>query len=148
MNFLEWIVNKSSLVKVTVCRRLGHVTSFEPMMIKIPVTMLRHCVTMSHLAVSLFARNCSVIHLCFLNNLATAAATATYIWVNIGSGNGLLLDGIKPIPEPIFTPHVWGPVSFIWGQFRNKYLIYKSLKLAWKLALQWRHNGHNSVSNH
>ena len=25
----------------------------------------------------------------------------TYIWVNIGSGNGLLPDGIKPLPEPI-----------------------------------------------
>ena len=24
-------------------------------------------------------------------------------WVNIGSGNGLLSDGIKPLPEPMLT---------------------------------------------
>ena len=27
---------------------------------------------------------------------------ATYIWVNIGLGNGLLPDGTKPLPEPMF----------------------------------------------
>ena len=26
---------------------------------------------------------------------------ATEIWVNIGSGNGLLPDGTKPLPEPV-----------------------------------------------
>ena len=25
------------------------------------------------------------------------------IWVNIGSGNGLLPDGTKPLPEPMLT---------------------------------------------
>ena len=28
---------------------------------------------------------------------------ATEIWVNIGSGNGLLPDGTKPLPEPMLT---------------------------------------------
>ena len=27
----------------------------------------------------------------------------TQIWVNIGSGNGLVPDGTKPLPEPILT---------------------------------------------
>ena len=27
------------------------------------------------------------------------------IWVTIGSGNGLLPDGIKPLPEPMLTYH-------------------------------------------
>ena len=27
------------------------------------------------------------------------------IWVNIGSGNGLLPDGTKPLPEPMLTDH-------------------------------------------
>ena len=27
------------------------------------------------------------------------------ILVNIGSGNGLLPDGTKPLPEPMFTIH-------------------------------------------
>ena len=30
---------------------------------------------------------------------------ATEIWVNIGSGNGLLPDGTKPLPEPMLTDH-------------------------------------------
>ena len=34
---------------------------------------------------------------------------ATQIWVNIGSGNGLLPDGTKPLPEPMLT-HQWVPV--------------------------------------
>ena len=29
----------------------------------------------------------------------------TEIWVNIGSGNGLLCDGTKPLPEPMLTDH-------------------------------------------
>ena len=28
---------------------------------------------------------------------------ATAIWVNIGSANGLLPDGTKPLPEPMLT---------------------------------------------
>ena len=30
---------------------------------------------------------------------------ATEIWVNIGSGNGLLPEGIKPLPDPMLTYH-------------------------------------------
>ena len=29
----------------------------------------------------------------------------TEIWVNFGSGNGLLPDGTKPLPEPMLTDH-------------------------------------------
>ena len=31
--------------------------------------------------------------------------TPTQVWVNTGSGNGLLPDGTKPSPEPILTSH-------------------------------------------
>ena len=31
------------------------------------------------------------------------------IWVNIGSGNDLLPDGNKPLPEPMLTDHQWSP---------------------------------------
>ena len=34
---------------------------------------------------------------------------ATEIWVNIGSGHGLLPDGTKPLPEPMLTDHQWSP---------------------------------------
>ena len=45
---------------------------------------------------------------------------ATEIWVNIGSGNGLLPDGTKPLPEPMLTDHQLSPVTFILGQFHNR----------------------------
>ena len=50
---------------------------------------------------------------------------ASEILVNIGSGNGLVPNGTKPIPEPVLTYHQWGPATFIWGQFNKKYLIYQ-----------------------
>ena len=34
---------------------------------------------------------------------------ATEIWVNIGSGNGLLPDGTKPLSAPMLTDHQWSP---------------------------------------
>ena len=37
---------------------------------------------------------------------------AIWIWVNICVGNGLLPDGIKPLPEQILT----SPTIFCWGQ--------------------------------
>ena len=42
---------------------------------------------------------------------------ATQIWVNISSGNGLLPDGNKPIPEPKFINHQQGPVASTRGNF-------------------------------
>ena len=35
----------------------------------------------------------------------------TYLWINIDSGNGLLPDGTKPLPEPMSTYHQWGSVA-------------------------------------
>ena len=36
---------------------------------------------------------------------------ARYIWVSIGSGTGLLLDGTKPLSEPLFTYIQKSPVT-------------------------------------
>ena len=55
------------------------------------------------------------------------------IWVNIGSGNGLLPDGTKSLPEPMLTDHQWSPVTFILGQFHKRCLNHQSLKSVWKL---------------
>ena len=41
---------------------------------------------------------------------------ASEIWVNIGSGNGMLPDGTKPLPEPMLTDHQWSQLTFILGQ--------------------------------
>ena len=40
--------------------------------------------------------------------------------INIGSGNGLLPDSIKPLPEPMLSDHQWSPVTFILGQFHKR----------------------------
>ena len=42
----------------------------------------------------------------FFNSLWPSNNTWQHgIWVNIGSGNGLLPDGTKPLPEPMSTEH-------------------------------------------
>ena len=38
---------------------------------------------------------------------------ARYIWVSIGSGTGLLLDGTKPLSEPLFTFIQKSPMTVI-----------------------------------
>ena len=38
---------------------------------------------------------------------------ATEILDNIGSGNGLLPDSTKPLPETMLTHHQQGPLIFI-----------------------------------
>ena len=47
---------------------------------------------------------------------------------NIGSGNGLLPDGTKPLPEPMLSYYQLGPLTFTWGQFHKRYLSHQSLK--------------------
>ena len=41
-----------------------------------------------------------------------------------GSGNALLPDDTKPLPEPILTDHQWSPATFILGQFHVPSTIY------------------------
>ena len=53
--------------------------------------------------------------------------------VNIGSGNGLVPDGTKPLPEPMLTDHQWSPMTFILGQFHKRCLNHQWLKSVWKL---------------
>ena len=53
----------------------------------------------------------------------------TVIWINIGLGNDLFVDGIRPLPKPMLTHHQ-DPVTFSWGQF------HKRLKSASKLCKQ------------
>ena len=65
---------------------------------------------------------------------------AREIWVNIGSGNGLLPDGTKPLPELMLTDHQWSPVTFILGQFHKRCLNHQSLKSVLKLHLKFHSN--------
>ena len=45
----------------------------------------------------------------------------------IGSGNGLLPDGTKPLPEPMLTYHYRDSVPFTWEQFHSEYPSYHSV---------------------
>ena len=58
---------------------------------------------------------------CF-NSLGPSDTIWRQIWVNIGSGNGLLPDGTKPLPEPMLTDHQWSQLTFILGQFHKRCL--------------------------
>ena len=58
---------------------------------------------------------------------------ATEIQVNIGSGNGLLPDSTKPLPEPMLTHHHQGRVTFIGGHYLEKIWRCQSVKQDWKL---------------
>ena len=51
---------------------------------------------------------------------------ATGIWVKIGSGNALLPEGPKPLPESMLTDHQWSPVTVILGQFHKRWLNHQS----------------------
>ena len=45
-----------------------------------------------------------------IKNIITHCGLVTQIWINIGSSNGLLPDGSKPLPEPVLTNlayHQW-----------------------------------------
>ena len=44
----------------------------------------------------------------------------TGIWLNIGTGNGLLPDNTKPLTNPMLINHQWGPMTFIWEQFPKR----------------------------
>ena len=58
----------------------------------------------------------------------------TYIWVNTGSGNGLLPDGSKSSPELMFTNHQWALLTFTGGQFRRNCSKYPFLIRVWRLS--------------
>ena len=63
----------------------------------------------------------AILYNTFLNQLTVAywRHMATQMWVNTGSGNGLVPDGTEPLPEPMLTSHQWGAVAFIWEQFQS-----------------------------
>ena len=52
---------------------------------------------------------------------------------NIGSGNGLLPDGTKPLPEPMLTYHQWGSVAFTWEQFHGTGIMLNKSPRNWHI---------------
>ena len=60
--------------------------------------------------------------------------------VNIGSGNGLVPEATKPLPEPMLTYHWRGFMTFTWEHFHRKYSKYQALKWVWILPIQKKCN--------
>ena len=56
----------------------------------------------------------------------------TEICVNIGSGNGLMPDGTKPLPGPTLTSLQWDPLAFTWGTLWRNRFRYCSSQSVWK----------------
>ena len=72
-------------------------------------------------------------------------------WVNISSGNGLLPDGITPLPEPMLTNHQRGFCSIHLRPIHRKCPRYQFVKWVWKVhllypPLQWSWKGGILVS--
>ena len=68
--------------------------------------------------------------------------------VNIGSGNGLVPHGTKPLPEPMLINHQYDPVSFTWKQFHmipKIFLLNVSLKII-KSGWWAHHPGANELT--
>ena len=60
----------------------------------------------------------------------------TYIGVNSGSGNGLVPDSTKSLPEPVLINLQWSLVAFTWQHFHKKWSRYLCLIRVWKCPIQ------------
>ena len=74
----------------------------------------------------------------------------TEICVSIGSGNGLLPDGTKPLPEPILNYQYWGTLAFtpgaIWQRLNKRQFCRIKLKII-LFKLFSRVPGDNELNN-
>ena len=87
--------------------------SFKKMLLKIPSAKWQpFCLSLNMLR-DIYSSQLSVV--CCLNEMWLISLTGglvmpygdreSEIWVNIGSDNGLLPDGAKPLPESMLTTH-------------------------------------------
>ena len=86
-----------------------------------------------------------VFNLCFCRRHMT-----TQIWVNTGSGNGVLPYGTKPLSEPMLTNHQLGPVTD-WlraiSQEKPRPSVIKIRLKNTKLTFSWNLSGDNELTN-
>ena len=47
-----------------------------------------------------------------------------------------MVDGTKPLPEPLLTNHQWGLVAFVWGKFHGKCSTYLMVIRFRKLVIE------------
>ena len=80
-----------------------------PVVKDLEVTLYRsHCTWISRVEIRYYLHNgFPTLAKWHLNSLWPSDAIWWQIWVKLGSGNGLLPDGTKPLPEPMLTDHQW-----------------------------------------
>ena len=68
--------------------------------------------------------------------------------VNIGSGNGLLPDGTKPLPKPMLTDHQWDLVTSSFGAISQDILKISVLNMSSKIinSRMLLHSGANELT--
>ena len=71
---------------------------------------------------------CQQIFSHFVNSLGPSDAIWWHRSGQLGSGNGLLPDGTKPLPAPMLTYHKYGPMAIAQGVFHIKYISHQLLK--------------------
>ena len=75
--------------------------------------------------------------ICFINHLTHCGHVMPYGGRDLGQHwfrcNGLVLDGTKPLPEPMLPYHHYNSLMFIWGQCRLRYHSHQSLKISLKI---------------
>ena len=57
-------------------------------------------------------------------NVSQWRSMGTKVWVNIGSGTGLLADDTNPLSEPVLINHQWCLVAFPWWRFHSNWKIF------------------------
>ena len=112
----------------------------KPMFLKMPLYILS-LITLLHrkwliwTVLLLWCSNC-LFSTSLPEGLTHCGLVTAEIWVNIGSGNGLLPDCTKPLPNQCWLIISEVQVTFILGQFHKSCLNHKSLKSVWKLHIQ------------
>ena len=73
------------------------------------------------------AESLCIMSMTVLTHCGLVMPYSDIIWVNIGSGNGLMPDGTKPLPEPMMISHLLPFVVLTWEQFHIECPSYNSV---------------------
>ena len=86
-------------------------------------------------AVNKYRPNITTNNILNYYGLVTPYGDTQYALVNIDSGNGLLPDGTKPLPEPMLTNHKLGYCGIHLRVVLREMLKISFLKCVWKLSI-------------
>ena len=125
IDWMHWILAVSEYTEVNIC--INHGMNIGRYTISCGHQMYKYLKHMTGLARNIFIYFCFDLlgsghnHFLFMINVC--------LWINIASGNNLMLHGTKPLPGPLLTSHYWGSVVFSREQFHNgRQSVHNSLR--------------------